>query len=64
MKFIAKYDTLILQTTKGAVNFQRGEFDTKDQALIVAIKETPAYTDGQVIGVTEKELSEVKDVKK
>lgn len=56
MKFIAKYDTMILQTTKGAVNFQRGEFDTKDQALITAIKDTPAFKDGQIIGVTEKDL--------
>ena len=47
MKFIAKgYESLILETNKGAVTFSRSEYDTKDQALITAIKDTPAFKDG------------------
>lgn len=56
MKFIAKYESLILETNKGAVTFSRSEYDTKDQALITAIKDTPAFKDGDIVGVTEKEL--------
>lgn len=56
MRFIAKEDNLILNTAKGHVEFVRGELDTKDQVIIAAIKETPAFKDGGIVGVTEKEL--------
>lgn len=56
MKFLAKYNSYTVETTVGPVTFTQGEYNTVDNKEIAAIKQTPAFQNGEITGVTEKEM--------
>lgn len=58
MLFLSRYSNLRLNTKEGAVEFERGTFETSDKKLQQAIKDTPAFKAQEVIIITEKELKQ------